>query len=109
MAESIAGPASTDNATVILWAVSFLLLIVGVLARILYGMIQNNARKCEEREAANQAEIKGLYQGVITEQRNTQVQSNAAINKMADAVSDLSQAMREGREDEETRQYRRRS
>lgn len=107
-------PSSADDNTVILWAVGILVVGFVAVARFLFDRINSNEKRCadeaararEDREKA-QAEIKSMYQGVILDQQHTQVQSNAAMSKLADAVSGLNETVKAQFMDEETREHRR--
>lgn len=96
MADPVASlvPAASDNGTVILWAVTVLMIALVAAVKFIHSVVVAREETCnKERVAmaakhdAQSAEIKSLYQGVIMDQKQTQVQSNAAMEKMAEAVS----------------------
>ena len=84
-------PASTDNATVILWVVLVLVVVIGTIAKVLWAKIQENAadaklreEKANARAEAAQAELLKVHGGVILEQTKTQAATNSAIGRVAD-------------------------
>lgn len=89
-------PASTDNATVILWVVLVLVIVIGTIAKVLWNKMQeNDARQREEIAKANaraeaaQAELLKVHGGVILEQTKTQAATNSAIGRMADVSAQM--------------------
>lgn len=101
-------PTSTDNNTVILWVVLVLVATVILVGRVLWAKMQSNeahlreeAVKAQERaDAANarveaaQAKIMAVQGEVVMDQQKTQLLSNAAMNRVAEAVETLTTAIR---------------
>lgn len=116
MGEVTMAPAATDNDTVILWVVGLLVIGFIFVARFLFDRINSNEKRCLAEAAKAEAErkeahakIESMYQGVIADQRQTQVQSNSAMTRLADAVDGLNETVKAQLADEETRSHRRRA
>ena len=96
-------PPSTDNPTVILWVVAILVVVIGLVAKVLWAKIQDNAAEAKLREEkanakaeAAQAELLKVHGGVILEQTKTQAATNSAMGRMADVserMVDVSERM----------------
>jgi F0F1-type ATP synthase membrane subunit b/b' len=89
-------PTSTDNNTVILWVVGVLVVCVAVVGKILWAkMLDNERRLREELDRAHsktdeaQKELLKTHGGVMLEQQKTQMMTNNAMTKMAEAVEKM--------------------
>lgn len=118
---SIVGPASTDNDTLVLWVIGVLVLVAGIAFKYILAQVKENRDECRKRDEENtrrlaekETENRSLYQSVIMDQKATQVQTNSALTRMADAIDGLttvigsqSQLIQSQMADEETRQHHR--
>ena len=104
-------PASTDNATVILWVVGVLFVGLCLVVRHLANRIaaseaasQKREQDClndrESKQTAMQAKIDErdkkiteLLQSTITHGHSIQIQTTAAIDRMADSIDKLSRTI----------------
>jgi hypothetical protein len=93
-------PASTDNNTVILWAVAVLIIVLGLIAKALWSKMNANEENLRaamkdayEKHDAAQKRIEALQGGVIMDQQKTQLLTNNVLEKTAVANEKLAESI----------------
>lgn len=118
---SVVAPTSTDSSTLVLWIIAVLVIVAGFAFKYILAQVKENRDECKKRDEENkkridekESENRSLYQSVIMDQKATQVQTNSALTRMADAIDGLttvigsqSQLIQTQMADEETRQHHR--
>jgi F0F1-type ATP synthase membrane subunit b/b' len=89
-------PTSADNNTVILWVVGVLVVAIVVVGKTFWNKVQEDQKRMREEidkahQRADEANktMFAMQGGVVMEQQKTQLQTNAAMNRMADAVETM--------------------
>jgi len=96
-------PPSTDDKSVILWVVLVLVAVIGLVGKVLWTKVQENAvdarlreEKANARAEAAQAELLKVHGGIILEQTKTQAATNSAMGRMADVAEKMTAFVERG-------------